>query len=146
MHVATGSYRRPRWRRAFSRWSGATSLTRSAPSSVCWRSTILVLACRSVPKAWRTPPRRAIRPCDRKSTKQSAAFFDDLYATRQSLASVLTNVVWGMKDGTLPPSILDGWRVALPHAAVHPFEESGHWPHEEEPERFTALVRSILAS
>jgi haloalkane dehalogenase len=79
-----------------------------------------------------------------RSLKLSAAFFDDLYAKRQGLATVPTHVVWGMKDGTLPPSILDGWRVALPHAVVHPFEESGHWPHEEEPERFTALVRSIL--
>ncbi|AMW06864.1 hypothetical protein GEMMAAP_13895 [Gemmatimonas phototrophica] len=79
-----------------------------------------------------------------RSLKLSAAFFDDLYAKRQRLATVPTHVVWGMKDGTLPPSILDGWRVALPHAVVHPFEESGHWPQEEKPERFTALVRSIL--
>ena len=50
---------------------------------------------------------------------------------------------WGMRDSAFPPSILERWRQALPHARTTRFESSGHWPHEEEPEAFVTALRAL---
>ena len=79
-----------------------------------------------------------------QSLHDSASFFDGLYRRLDILRHVPVDLIWGMRDGTLPVSILAQWEAALPHAGVHRFVDSGHWPHEEEPERFASLVRQLL--
>jgi pimeloyl-ACP methyl ester carboxylesterase len=36
--------------------------------------------------------------------------------------------------------------AALPAGRLESFEDSGHYPHLEEPGRFTAVVRAFLSS
>lgn len=54
-------------------------------------------------------------------------------------------VVWGAKDGVLP--LPYGRRVAglMPGARLEVFDDCGHCAHEEDPERFHALLDGFLA-
>jgi haloalkane dehalogenase len=73
----------------------------------------------------------------------SSAFYDGLWQRRDQLAAIPTLIVWGMKDSAFRPSQLARWRTALPHATVVELAGAGHWPHEEEPARVLAEVRSF---
>lgn len=75
----------------------------------------------------------------------SARFFDTLAARRDRLAPVPVDIIWGLRDSAFPPAMLDRWRAMCPHAIVHEMAESGHWPHEEQPELFVRALRRILA-
>lgn len=73
----------------------------------------------------------------------SSAFFDGLWQRRARLASVPVHLLWGMRDSAFPPSILERWQRALPHARTTAFASAGHWPHEEEPDAFVRALQGI---
>jgi haloalkane dehalogenase len=75
----------------------------------------------------------------------SAAFYDDLWRRRDRLAALPTLIVWGLRDPAFPPRFLDRWQQALPAARVVRLHQSGHWPHEEQPEQVLAAIRAFLA-
>jgi pimeloyl-ACP methyl ester carboxylesterase len=60
------------------------------------------------------------------------------------ISTVPTMVVWGRRDRMIPPSHLDAVRRELPRSRVELLPRSGHFPHLDEPERFTAAVLSFL--
>jgi haloalkane dehalogenase len=74
----------------------------------------------------------------------SASTFGRLWNERSRLAGVPSLIVWGLGDRALPPELLERFRRALPHAAVHALEGVGHWPQEEAPERVTELLDEFL--
>lgn len=76
--------------------------------------------------------------------RASAPFFDTLFARCERLAQVPVDIVWGLRDSAFPPAMLERWRAICPHAIVHEMAESGHWPHEEQPEDFVRMLRRIL--
>ena len=75
----------------------------------------------------------------------SRAHYARLWEGRAALAQRPALVLWGMKDGAFPPGLLQRWREALPQARVVELAHSGHWPHEEEPERVLGELRDFLA-
>jgi haloalkane dehalogenase len=75
----------------------------------------------------------------------SSAFYDSLWSERAKLSGRPALIVWGMKDPAFPPYQLARWREALPAARVAELPGAGHWPHEEEPERVVAELRTFLA-
>lgn len=81
-----------------------------------------------------------------RALRGSAQFFDALYARRDRLARVPVHIIWGLRDAAFPPATLARWQAMCPHAVVHAMAESGHWPHEEQPERFLRVLRTILAA
>jgi pimeloyl-ACP methyl ester carboxylesterase len=60
-------------------------------------------------------------------------------------AGVPTWILWGGRDKVI--SLTHGARacVAMPGSRLVFFPEAGHFPHEDEPERFVALVREFVA-
>lgn len=58
-----------------------------------------------------------------------------------------TLIISGADDWITPPA-QGGERIhaALPNSELVIFEESGHWPFVEEPEKFIAVVRAWLNS
>ena len=56
-----------------------------------------------------------------------------------------TLLMWGEFDAVFGPSERDGLRRALPDATALEYEETGHAPHWESPERFAADVRAFLS-
>jgi haloalkane dehalogenase len=76
----------------------------------------------------------------------SSAFYASLWARRERLAGVDVQVSWGMRDPAFPPSMLERWKAACPRARVVPFDDAGHWPHEESPTDYVAALRQVLGA
>ena len=53
-------------------------------------------------------------------------------------------MAWGRHDGLVPSAHALAFRRAHPDAAVHIFEECGHYPHVELPGRFNRLLREWM--
>ena len=56
-----------------------------------------------------------------------------------------TLLVWGRHDHIFPPSHAESALKRLPNGRVEIFEDSGHTPQMEEPDRFNRLVLDFLA-
>lgn len=76
----------------------------------------------------------------------SSAFYATLWARRERLAGVDVHLLWGTRDSAFPPSMIDRWTAACPHARVTRFADAGHWPHEEVPAAFVQALRGIMAA
>ncbi|MFC6697582.1 alpha/beta fold hydrolase [Nocardioides daphniae] len=57
-----------------------------------------------------------------------------------------TLLVWGSKDRVIPAWHALKARESVPGIQVELFEGAGHFPHLDDPERFTELLRSFVAS
>jgi pimeloyl-ACP methyl ester carboxylesterase len=53
-------------------------------------------------------------------------------------------VLWGARDPYLGQPLADAQREAFPSAQVVVFEDSGHWPFADDPERTAAVVIPFL--
>ncbi|MDX2184302.1 MAG: alpha/beta fold hydrolase [Gemmatimonadaceae bacterium] len=80
-----------------------------------------------------------------QSLVQSTAFFSGLWHRRDELRDVPLHLIWGLKDGILPASLLARWRGGFPHAVVHELPAAGHWPHEEAPDDVSRTLLDVLA-
>jgi len=56
-----------------------------------------------------------------------------------------TLVVWGVEDKVIPSE--HAWTIprAVPGSRVEFFEEAGHFPHLDDPDRFTRVLRAFIA-
>lgn len=79
-----------------------------------------------------------------KALIDSSAHCESLWERREALRRLPALLVWGMKDPAFPPRLLAKWREALPQAEVVELAQSGHWPHEEEPEKVVAAMEAFL--
>ena len=53
-------------------------------------------------------------------------------------------VVWGGRDSLIPSAHSTAISDALPHSMVEIFDEAGHFPHLDQPERFHRAVVTLL--
>ena len=61
-------------------------------------------------------------------------------------AGLPTWIVWGGRDHVIPLSHAARAACAMPGSRLVFFPEAGHFPHEEEPERFVELVREFVGT
>ena len=52
----------------------------------------------------------------------------------------------GRADGIVTPDLVLEFKKALPSATLVTFEESGHLPFVEEPERYVQVLRDFLSA
>jgi pimeloyl-ACP methyl ester carboxylesterase len=57
-----------------------------------------------------------------------------------------TLVVWGGRDSFIPVSHAAHFAELVPTARVEVFEKAGHFPHVDEPQRFTRVLLDFLAT
>ncbi|MCU0314372.1 MAG: alpha/beta hydrolase [Solirubrobacteraceae bacterium] len=55
------------------------------------------------------------------------------------------HLAWGLQDPVATEAVLDGLRELRPHAPVTTWDDVGHYPAVEAPERVAAAVRALLA-
>lgn len=55
-----------------------------------------------------------------------------------------TLILWGGRDRLLPPELAHRFERDIPHARLVVFDNLGHMPQEEDPERTVAQVRRFL--
>lgn len=75
-----------------------------------------------------------------RSLRGSRDYFARLRGEADRLRDLPVLVIWGMKDTAFRPSQLDRWIALVPSALVVRLPDSGHWPHEEEPD---AVIHTI---
>jgi pimeloyl-ACP methyl ester carboxylesterase len=73
---------------------------------------------------------------------QAVAATDRLYLTSQ----VPTLVVWGARDPIIPVSHAIAAHEAMPGSRLVIFDEVGHFPHCEDPERFVEVLVDFITS
>lgn len=56
-----------------------------------------------------------------------------------------TLIVWGRYDRVIPVKVADEFEKSIPGARKVIFENSGHLPHEEEPDAFNPLLTRFIA-
>jgi pimeloyl-ACP methyl ester carboxylesterase len=61
-------------------------------------------------------------------------------------AGMPTWILWGGRDAIIPVSHAARAALAMPGSRLVFFSEAGHFPHEDEPERFARLVCDFVAS
>lgn len=81
-----------------------------------------------------------------KALLGSSAFYRGLWEKRGRLREKPCLIIWGLKDRAFEPRLLRRWQEALPEARVSELPESGHWPHEEEPDKVIEALRNFLAA
>lgn len=83
---------------------------------------------------------RAVRAVASPSGQRVSAA-DRLYLA----ADVPTLIVWGALDRIIPVGHAHATAAAVPGSTLEIFESSGHFPHADEPSRFTALLERFIA-
>ena len=73
---------------------------------------------------------------------QAVSANDRLYLTSR----LPTLIVWGERDGIIPVAHAHEAHRAMPASQLVIFEESGHFPHVEEPTRFLEALTEFLES
>jgi pimeloyl-ACP methyl ester carboxylesterase len=59
-------------------------------------------------------------------------------------AEVPTLIVWGERDPLIPVAHARAAHDALPGSRLELFEDSGHFPHRDDPERFSSLLAAFI--
>jgi pimeloyl-ACP methyl ester carboxylesterase len=57
---------------------------------------------------------------------------------------VPTLVLWGMRDESMVPELLDGMKPWVPDLVIERFAAATHWIHHEEPARVARCVRDFV--
>ncbi len=65
-------------------------------------------------------------------------------AERINTLRMPTLILWGERDGMIPPSVAVDFNQRIPGSRVVRFDKLGHVPQEEDPERSVAPVREFL--
>lgn len=73
---------------------------------------------------------------------QSVSAHDRLYLS----AHMPTLIVWGTRDQIIPVSHAYDAHEAMPGSRLEIFDESGHFVHSEEPDRFIRVLRDFLTT
>ncbi|HUP99001.1 MAG TPA: alpha/beta fold hydrolase [Aeromicrobium sp.] len=95
-------------------------------------------------ESWRDPnTRRAIRHLVHACIDmrgQIVTMRDRAYLT----AAMPMALVWGTHDQVLPVEHAAICAALAPEAAIEIFEDSGHFPHKDDPERFVAFLMDFI--
>ncbi|MCA0144921.1 alpha/beta fold hydrolase [Blastococcus sp. LR1] len=60
--------------------------------------------------------------------------------------SVPMLVIWGAQDPIVPAQHAESVRALVPSARVEVFDDAGHWPHLDEPDRFCDVLLEFIAA
>lgn len=93
----------------------------------------------------RRPSARAHLANVLRSLRGDAAFLTSLEHRISELSTIPSLVVYGKHDNGFRPGI-GRWRRLLPHHQLVVLEDSGHFPTEDQPEAWTRVVHSFLAT
>ena len=86
----------------------------------------------------RLPPHRALDP---RRLGQRVSATDRLYLAE----GMPTLIVWGERDPMIPAAHGIAAHALIPHSRLELFPDAGHYPFDEDPERFAAVLTDFVA-
>jgi pimeloyl-ACP methyl ester carboxylesterase len=104
------------------------------------RGTALGLASLSEPQARRAFLHTARSIIDAGGQRVSAT--DRLYLA----AGMPTLIIWGERDPMIPAAHGIAAHALIPHSRLELFPDAGHYPFDEDPERFAAVLSDFVAT
>jgi len=78
-----------------------------------------------------------------KEMNNSASWLDCLWAKRSRLHTIPKTIIWGMKDTIFGERELKIWTNEMYNKTVVKFHYSGHYPYEEESDKFINEILKI---
>ena len=95
--------------------------------------------------------RHADPTAKRVARRTFTKFFDfcrrlEPFHARLSALDVPVLVIWGSDDRLFRASGAAALKRVIPHARLHVFEQCGHCPQIEQPDRFVSAVLEFLAA
>ena len=117
-------------------WLGATALRTTPVVEEIWRS-YASLADDDTRRAFFCTLRAVIDP-----SGQAVSATDRLYLA----AHIPTLIVWGARDTLIPARHAHAAHEAIPGSQLAIFEDAGHFPHCEAPERFVETLVEFIAT
>jgi pimeloyl-ACP methyl ester carboxylesterase len=73
---------------------------------------------------------------------QAITMLDRCYLTQ----GMPTLLVWGARDAVIPVAHAHKAHAAMPHSRLEVFADAGHFPHQNEPNRFLRVFREFYES
>jgi pimeloyl-ACP methyl ester carboxylesterase len=83
-------------------------------------------------------------PRNEEEAAATAAYLEQMLATRSYEVKVPTLVIWGMQDTALLPGNLDGLEAFVPDLRIHRVADGSHWVINEQPEVINTTIREFL--
>jgi pimeloyl-ACP methyl ester carboxylesterase len=117
-------------------WLGRIGLRKSPQAAEMWRSYESL-----VDPARRAAFVRTLRSVINLGGQQVSAN-DRLHLA----ARIPTLIVWGARDPIIPVEHARAAHRALPHSRLEVFEDAGHFPHCESPDRFVRVLTEFVGS
>ena len=90
-------------------------------------------------RAPRVPAHRRARSWTSRGQRVSAT--DRLYLA----AEMPTLIVWGERDPMIPVAHAHAAHAAMPHSRLEVFQEAGHFPFNDDPQRFVNVLLDFMA-
>jgi pimeloyl-ACP methyl ester carboxylesterase len=117
-------------------WLGTVGFRKSPQAEEMWRSYQSL-----VDPARRAAFVRTLRSVINLRGQQVSAH-DRLHAG----ARIPTLIVWGGRDAIIPVEHAHAAHRALPHSRLEVFEDAGHYPHCDAPDRFVRVLTEFVHS
>ena len=57
-----------------------------------------------------------------------------------------TLIVWGERDAVIPADHAHAAHEAMPGSRLEIFEDAGHFPHHQDPQRFLTVFEDFMAT
>jgi haloalkane dehalogenase len=89
---------------------------------------------------------RFIRDIPLSATAPSRAVLLGIESALPSLRSKPVAICWGARDFCFNDRFLERWRDEFPHAAIHRFEDAGHYVVEDAFERIIPVIENVAAT
>lgn len=81
-----------------------------------------------------------------KALSASGPYFEDAWRSKQRIADVPFQFVWGMNDPLLGEKALNRWWHDFPISPVTRIERTGHFPMEERPPQVLSAIQEFLVA
>lgn len=91
-----------------------------------------------------TGPLNYYRAMARETARQELRSLVPGQSRRDGTVPVPTLVCWGVADPLLDEALLSDLDERVPDRQIVRFEETGHWPHLEQPQKVTATLQTVL--
>lgn len=76
----------------------------------------------------------------------SYAVFQQIESRLGAVREKPMTILWGMKDFCFTPAFLSQWTQHFPQAAIHRFEDAGHYVVEDAGDRILTILQSAMES